>query len=133
LNVLIAEDDTTSREILQRFLSPVGNCDTVANGRDAISAFEQAHEKNSPYRLVCLDIIMPDGDGLEILEHIRSFEETHRIRQELAVKVIMTTSLDDSRSVIGAFKGGCESYLVKPIDKQKLNYELIKLGIIETP
>jgi two-component system chemotaxis response regulator CheY len=42
----------------------------------------------------------------------------------------MTTALGDSKNVMGAFRTGCESYIVKPIRKQKLLDELEKLGLL---
>ena len=45
------------------------------------------------------------------------------------VKVIMTTALGNSKNVMGAFRGGCEAYIVKPVEKKKLFEEIEKLGL----
>jgi two-component system chemotaxis response regulator CheY len=42
----------------------------------------------------------------------------------------MTTALGDSRNVMGAFRAGCEAYLVKPIRKERLLEEMEKLGLL---
>lgn len=41
----------------------------------------------------------------------------------------MTTALDDSKSIFGAFKTGCEAYLIKPIRKETLLEEMQNLGL----
>lgn len=43
----------------------------------------------------------------------------------------MTTGLDDVKNVMHAFKSGCEVYLIKPIDKQKLLKELESLRLMK--
>jgi len=45
--------------------------------------------------------------------------------------VIMTTALDDSKNILASFKGQCDVYLTKPVDKAKLLGELRKLKLIE--
>ena len=60
MKMLIAEDDSASRLLLQRLLEPYGQVHVVMNGRDAIDTFRLAMERNDPYNLVCLDITMPD-------------------------------------------------------------------------
>ncbi len=63
---------------------------------------------------------------------IREIEKELGIKESGEVKVIMTTALDDPKTVVKAFyKGGASSYIVKPISKQKLLYEMHKLGLAE--
>ena len=47
------------------------------------------------------------------------------------VKVIMTTALDDARSVVEAYQEGATAYLVKPINRKKLMEEFLRLGLID--
>ncbi len=89
-------------------------------------------EDNEPYDLICLDIMMPNMDGREALKAIRQIEHEHGINGLDGVKVIMTTALGDSKSVIGSFREGCEAYIVKPVEKTKLLEEMEKLGLIES-
>ena len=129
MKVLIVEDDFTNRKILQRYLQPHGECDVAVDGDEAFEAFKAAYLSQSPYDLICLDIMMPRMDGHAVLKRIRDFETEHNADAG-GVKVIMTTALDDSRNVLGAFKEGAEAYVVKPIEKQKLLHEIRKLGLI---
>jgi two-component system chemotaxis response regulator CheY len=128
---LIVEDDLISRRILKELLSSVCDCDIAVNGEEAITSFRLAHEGKRPYELICMDIMMPGTDGQEALRRIREIEKELGIPPNLEVKVIMTTALDDPKTVVQAFyQGGAASYIVKPISKQKLFSELRTLGFV---
>lgn len=130
MKVLIAEDDFTSRKIISRILSKYGECDITVDGREAITAFNMSLESGEPYDLVCLDILMPELDGYEVLKTIRAMEQEKKIPQEKQVKVIMTTALNERKNVAKAFELGCEAYAGKPIAPEKFENELRKLGLI---
>jgi len=131
LNILIVEDDYAGRRLLQKILSPYGNCDTALEGEEALRAFRLAWEREQPYNLICLDIMMPKMDGQEFLKRLRAWEQKRGIPLGRGTKVIITTALDDGENVVGAFKSGCEAHIVKPIDKNKLLDEVRNLGLIE--
>ena len=127
---LVVEDDFAARKLMRRWLSQVSDCDIAVNGIEAVDAFNEALKEGVPYDLVCLDIMMPQMDGHQALEAIRQIESEQGIVGLDSVKVIMTTALDDSKHVLGAFREGCEGYIVKPVKKQKLLTEMEKLGLI---
>ena len=130
MKTLIAEDDFTSRLLLQNVLAPYGECHVAVNGREAVRGFRMARQDGSPYDLVCLDILMPEMDGLAVLKEIRAIEEAAGILSSSGAKVIMTTGLADPKNVIEAFRGLCDGYLPKPFDKGKLLAQLESLGVI---
>ena len=131
MKCLIAEDHLLSRRILKELLSAQFDCDIAVNGQEAIDSFVLAHESKRPYDVIFMDIMMPLVDGLEALLCIRTLERRMEIPHSLAVKVIMTTALDDPRTVVKSFNE-CEadSYIVKPLSRQKLADELRKLKLI---
>lgn len=132
MKILIVEDDFISRRILKELMSSYGNCDIAVNGQEAIDSFRLAHESKQPYDLILLDIMMPGVDGLEALRVIRLKEREMAMPHALSVKVIMTTALDDPKTVIKAFYDGeATSYIVKPISRQKLVKELRTLKLLE--
>lgn len=131
MKCLIVEDDFISRRILKELLSSSFDCDIAINGEEAIASFRLAHEGKRPYDLICMDIMMPGVDGQEALRQIRELEHEMEVPPNLEVKVVMTTALDDPKSVVRAYyKGGATAYLVKPISKQKLMRELRLLELI---
>ena len=129
MKVLVAEDDFVSRKILHQLLKAHGECDFAVDGKEAIEAFEAALASREPYDLICLDINMPQLSGLEVLKQIRELEERQGIGGLDGVKIVMTTAQDDPASVLGAFKAGCEAYVVKPLDLKKLLSTVLELGI----
>lgn len=131
MKVLIAEDDFVSRKILKDTLAEYGECDIVVDGEEAVQAFRLAMSDGEPYELVLMDIMMPNTDGQEALKRIREIEKEAGIKGSSEVPVIMVTALSDPKAVFEAYyRGGATSYIVKPIDKQKLIDEIRKLGLI---
>ena len=131
MKTLIAEDDFTSRLLLQEFLKSYGPSHIAVNGKEAVEAVRVALEGNDPYDLICLDIMMPEMDGQEALRQIRRQEETRGILSSNGAKIVMTTAQDDSHNVIAAYRSLCDAYLTKPIEKTKLLDELRKLRLIK--
>ena len=130
MKILLAEDDLVTRKFMQNFLSNYGECDVTVDGMEAVDAFMMAMEEGEPYDLVCLDIMMPVMDGYQALLGIRNLEKERNIAEEDAVKGIMTTALNDEKNVKMEFDLGCTIYSGKPIDKEKFEMALKKLGMI---
>ncbi len=130
MRILIAEDDFASRKFMLRFLSKYGECDVTVDGEEAIEAFSMALEAGEGYDLICLDIMMPVVDGYHALKVIREIEKQRKIPESSAVKIIMTTALSEGKNVTKAFELGCTAYAGKPIDQEKFENELRKLGLI---
>ncbi len=132
MKILIVDDDNVIRKLLEKMLSPYGACDLAEDGQEAVDAFIQSWEEKKPYDLISLDIMMPNKDGHEALKEIRSVEREMGINDEEIVPVIMVTALSDVRNVIEAYhQGNASSYLIKPIDKEKLLQEIRDLGLID--
>lgn len=130
MKILLAEDDFVTRKFMVNFLSKYGECDVTVDGMEAVDAFMMALEDGEPYDLVCLDIMMPVMDGYQALVGIRNLEKERGISEENAVKVIMTTALNEERNVNMAFELGCTVYSGKPIDQAKFEQVLKKLELI---
>jgi two-component system chemotaxis response regulator CheY len=127
---LVVEDDNVSRTLLRELLSSLGEADAAEDGKPGIEAFREALDEKAPYDLVCLDINMPGMDGHGVLRMIRVMEKSRGIKEEDAVKVIMTTALADRKNVVEASKR-CDAYLIKPIHKEKLHAKLKDLGLLD--
>jgi len=120
VKILVVEDDFVSRKLLFRLLEQYGEVDIALNGREALDVVQHAWDSNCPYQLICLDIMMPEMDGREFLRTLRKEEELRGFHTDGSTKVIMTSALNDKKSVFSSFKEGCEGYLVKPVRKQEL-------------
>jgi two-component system, chemotaxis family, chemotaxis protein CheY len=126
--ILIMEDDPVSGRLMQKYLASCGDCTLVVDGRAAIEVFEQAVLDGSIYHLLVLDIMVPEIHGKDVLKRIREIEREHGIPDTRRSRAIMTTALSDTGNVVESFKGQCDAYLVKPIDRKVLISELDDLG-----
>lgn len=131
LKILVVEDDFMVRQVIRDILEVYGVVDIAVNGEEAIQAFRVAWRKEEPYDLLCMDIMMPVMDGNEALIKIREIEKSLGIIGPDEVRVIMITALDDAKTVVKAYsKGGATSYIVKPIEKERLINEIRDIGLI---
>lgn len=131
MRILLAEDDFVTRKFMMNFLSKYGDCDVTVDGMEAVDAFMMALEEDEPYDLVCLDIMMPVMDGYQALIGIRNLEKERNIPQEKVAKVIMATALNEEKNVKMAFDLGCTIYSGKPINQERFEQALKKLGLID--
>lgn len=131
MKCLIVEDDPVSSMALEQIISRYGTFDTVDNGQTAVDRFRQAHESNSPYDLIIMDILVPGIDGLQSVQNIRKIEASMNISLTQRAKVIMTTALVDPRTVMKAlYEADANSYLAKPIKLLKFENALRTLKLI---
>jgi len=104
--ILVVDDVEDNRELLRRRLERQGyRVEQASGGRAAIAAVSAR-----PFDLVLLDVMMPDVDGYEVLEQLKTAPATRDI------PVIMISALDDMASVVRCIERGAEDYLPKPFD-----------------
>ncbi len=130
MKILIVEDDFASRKFMMNHMTKHGECDGTVNGAEAVEAFMMAEEDGEPYDLICLDIMMPEMDGYQVLKAIRDIEKDKGIAKDDQVKIIMMTALSEEKNVKKAFEMGCSVYCSKPVDVSKLESAMKKLGLL---
>ncbi len=130
LRILIVDDESFSRKILEQCLREYGECDTVTDGLGAVQAVRAAHVEGRRYDCVMLDIDMPSMNGHEALATIRKFEDDEGIEKDDSVNVIMVTGCEETDDYRQSFDQRCSAYIVKPIKKQNLDVALKRLGLI---
>lgn len=128
---LIIEDEFTNRVILQDTLSKFGSSHVAVSGKEAFTAFAIAAKLKQPYDLICLDLKLPDMDGMVILKKIRNLEAAQKITAEKATKIIMVTAIGNKQMVMKAIKNQCNAYMVKPVEIAKLLGHLRNFKLIE--
>ncbi len=118
MRILIAEDDFTSRNILAALLRKSGY-DVIAtcNGTEALAKMQ----KTDAPKLVILDWMMPELDGLEVCSRIREIETSD------PPYIIMLTIKDEKNHVIAGLNAGADDYLAKPFNPGELQARL-KVG-----
>jgi CheY-like chemotaxis protein len=71
--VLLVEDDSQLRQVMALTLKEHGfSCDEAANGRVGLERMCEATVKKTPYDCILLDIIMPEVDGWQFLQAVKS-------------------------------------------------------------
>jgi adenylate cyclase len=104
--VLVVDDNRMNRLMLERALEMAGHSVVSAeNGREALDILA-----DDPPDVVLLDIVMPELDGVSVLEQIK----TDPTLQHLPV--IMISAVDEIESVVECIEIGAEDYLPKPFD-----------------
>lgn len=111
MRILVAEDEATARFLLQRTLTQWGHeVVAVDNGNAAWEALQQ----DNPPRLVVLDWMMPQVEGIEVCR---------RIRADVGLRdayVIMVTSRDAEDDIVAGLDAGANDYLSKPLHRREL-------------
>jgi adenylate cyclase len=105
--LLVVDDIEDNRFTLTRRLKRQGyeNVAEATNGREALDAL-----RAEPFDLVLLDVMMPEINGYETLERIKSDPSLREI------PVIMISAMDEMESVVRCIKLGAEDYLPKPFN-----------------
>ena len=105
-SLLVVDDNEMNRDVLSRRLRRQGYRVAVAvDGRQALEML-QAEE----FSLVLLDIMMPEMNGYQVLEHLKADSALRHI------PVIMTTALDETDGIEKCIELGAEEYLTKPFN-----------------
>jgi len=102
LRILYVEDDPTAREYIEKGLTEQGYSVTVAT--DAGTGLSLALE--SPFDLLILDVMLPDGDGFDLLQRIRD--------KGADMPAIFLTARSEVADRIRGLNLGADDYLVKP-------------------
>lgn len=111
MKILIAEDDFTSRRILEVILAKWGY--EVISASDGLEAWEQLQRTDAP-KLAILDWVMPGIDGDEICRKLRKTESGS------ATYIILLTARDGKDDIINGLEAGADDYLAKPFDNDEL-------------
>ncbi|MGD0734883.1 MAG: response regulator [Terracidiphilus sp.] len=130
MKTLVVEDEFTSRILMQNLLARYGPCHIAVDGEEAAEAFRIALAAAAPYDLICMDIRMPKMSGVEAVNEIRRLETEDGVLSSNGVKILMVTSVEDPKEVVGSFQALCDAYLVKPIKKSSLLEEIRRMGLI---
>lgn len=117
MKILIAEDDTTSRIILEKILSKWGY--EVVSTSDGNDAWKQLQSEDTP-SLVILDWMMPGIEGIEICRRIR--ENTKK--DSPYTYVILLTAKESKKNIIKGMEAGADDYITKPFDPHELRVRL---------
>jgi len=108
--LLVVEDEVDLADALARGLRREGYAVDVAH--DGASALDRL--ALNPYDLVCLDLNLPEVDGMEVCRRLRSDPAYLARPDEPPPRVLMLTARDSIADRVGGLDQGADDYLVKP-------------------
>ena len=108
--VLVVDDVPTNVMLVQAILKKEGyTLLTTDSGAKALRIAQERHPN-----LILLDIMMPEMDGYEVLQHLKSNPETNNI------PVIIMSALSDMQSIVKGYQLGATEYVTKPFQREEL-------------
>ena len=107
-SVLIVDDEPTPRTFIRQLLTEKG----YATGEAESMATAHAQIDLGQADVVLLDVMLPDGSGLQLLERLA--------QEQPGLPVIVITGFGDIEMAVEAMQAGAQDFLTKPIDSQRL-------------
>ena len=108
-HILVVDDDPVQRRLLKNAIERLGHTVTQAeNGRAGIEALKQGHD----VRVVVLDLMMPELDGLGFLDQLPDLG--------IEVPVIVQTGQGGIETVVQAMRAGAFDFVVKPVSPERI-------------
>jgi len=117
---LIVDNDPIDRNLLRDIMTDFGKCQMVTSGKIAIALVKKALKTSTYFDVIALNPDLPDRDGIEILLDIRSAEEEAEFRNTKRALIFMIASSWSKDKAVTAFSAGCDDYILKPFDKEKV-------------
>jgi two-component system alkaline phosphatase synthesis response regulator PhoP len=121
--VLVVDDNEDNLRVTEEILKTHGfTVHTARDGAAALRSIEQSHPS-----VVLLDVMLPDMDGMEVLDRLRSNSAHARL------PVILVTAKAQDEDVIAGYKIGADYYITKPFTARQLLHGIgLVLGSGET-
>ena len=124
-SILVVDDDPVQRRLLEAALTRLGHepaC--VESGQEALAFL--ASPDAASVRVILLDLVMPDMDGMGVLAALRDRSNT--------IPVIVQTSQGSIDAVVSAMRMGAADFIVKPVSPKRLRVSLanaLKMSALE--
>jgi two-component system response regulator len=128
---LIVEDDPLDLDLALRALRKANLAGRIQIARDGVEALQfvfcqgphsERKIENNP-KIILLDLKLPKMDGLEVIKHLKSNSNTQ------SIPVVMFTSSKEENDVVRSYDLGANSYIVKPVNFERLCDALQQLGL----
>jgi CheY-like chemotaxis protein len=126
LSILVAEDNDINALLMRSLLTKLGHhADIAVHGEAALDSWLAARTAGTPYDLILMDVQMPRLDGIAAAKRIRAHEAAEPGRRTPILALTANTLVEDRYA---CFAAGMDGFLVKPIDRDKLDEALANLA-----
>lgn len=119
MQILVADDDSIARRMLQRMLEEWGY--TVSVCADGAVAWDLLQRAEAP-PLVVLDWVMPRMDGLEVCRKLRA------VASSCPTYILLVTSKDRQADIVAGLQAGADDYLAKPFNRDEFQAR-VQVGV----
>lgn len=116
--ILVVEDSPSIRKFISLALKIQSY--TVITAEDGMQALEILTNPTATIDLVLTDLNMPNMDGIKLIKEIR------KIPEYTYLPIIILSSLTSERDINEGLDAGADSYLIKPFNTKKIQYEIAK-------
>lgn len=113
LTILYVEDDSETRSELKKFLSRRAKVIAVSDGVQAMNVIDDIEPD-----IIIADLIMPNMDGIEMIQQIR--------KKYPLIKIIITSTVNEMKTILNTVEIGIVKYIIKPIILTELEESLLK-------
>ena len=111
--IFVVDDEPTARSLMSKWIEKFGyEVRAFSSGEQCLEALDEGPSA------ICLDIMMPGLDGIEVLKRIQSMEKE--------LPIIMVTAKGSLELAVKSMKLGAYDYIRKPIDRSRLETSLRK-------
>jgi len=115
MRILLVDDESDILSVVGQWLQEQGHSSVaISDSREVLGLMEVEH-----FDMVCLDLLMPYIDGLQLIPEIH--------RRQPTCPIVILSGVSDMRIVVEAMKEGADEYLLKPIDFDKFETILKRL------
>lgn len=115
MRLLVVDDESEMRELLSRNLGRVHGVKTAASCQEAEDALAAAN-----FDVLLLDVMMPDGSGIELCARLRA--------RGVETPILLLTAKGEVRSRVAGLDAGADDYLGKPFALSELRARVTALG-----
>ncbi|MFA6284841.1 MAG: response regulator, partial [Desulfurivibrionaceae bacterium] len=114
---LVVEDNLSTLTMIVNMLANIGY-KSIVTARNGKEAWEKIQTPGSRINIVLSDMLMPEEDGLQLLQHIRNSEAYWHL------PFIMITCVDDMDRIMSVTEEHIDAYLVKPVTETMLRKKI---------
>lgn len=112
-HVLVVDDEQNMLLTMQFILEVAGyKITTAEDGQEALERILKARSNGNPVELLITDIQMPRLTGMELIDELN--------RLEIGIPVLVITGYGDEQMITELSRKGCDEYLDKPFDDERL-------------
>ena len=113
--VLVVEDDPLMRQRLSRVLGEIGYTQEAVTFSVNL-AEARAHVRNQPVAMVLVDLGLPDGNGIELIQELRALDP--------ALWILVISAWSTEEAILGALRAGATGYVLKERDDLEVSLSI---------